>query len=92
MKTTTKELIRRTLRTFAQTALGYISVNLAYIISGAGEDFDALKTGLLGLLISATAAGLAAIMNLPVFQKPGNNEQNGEEESENIYENEEEQK
>lgn len=92
MKATTKELIRRTLRTFAQTALGYISINLVYVVSGAGEDFDALKSGLLGLLISAVSAGLAAIMNLPNFQKPAIEEPKGEEEGENIYENEEEQR
>ena len=60
-----KETIRRALRTFAQTAAGYISVNIVAAISGAGTNGELLKTAVYGLIISAVAAGLAAVMNLP---------------------------
>lgn len=58
----TKETAKRMLKTFVQTAAGYIIVNIA------GVDFtgdrDVVKTALIGLALSAASAGLAAIMNL----------------------------
>lgn len=58
----TKETAKRMLKTFVQTAAGYIIVNIA------GVDFtgdrDVVKTALIGLALSAVSAGLAAIMNL----------------------------
>lgn len=51
-----KTYIRRALRTFLQTAIGYISVNLATV------DITA-KSAITGLAVSAIAAGLAAVMN-----------------------------
>jgi hypothetical protein len=63
-----KEMLRRAGRTFVQAAVGYIATNLVYVIPANPENFDYLKTALIGLGISATAAGLAAIMNLPKQQ------------------------
>ena len=57
----TKETARRALRTLIQSALAYIAVNIAVI------DFtekDAAKSALIGLVVSAVAAGIAAVMNL----------------------------
>lgn len=59
-----KEMLIRALRTFAQAAVGYISVNIAATIGGVNE-MGLLKTTLIGLGVSAVAAGLAAVMNLP---------------------------
>lgn len=51
-----KNVAKRALRTFFQTAIGYIAMNI--------PDADwTSKDVLLGLGISATAAGLAAVMN-----------------------------
>lgn len=65
----TKETAKRMLKTFVQTAAGYIIVNIA------GVDFtgdrDVVKTALIGLAISASSAGLAAIMNLQSPAKAG---------------------
>ena len=58
----TKETAKRMLRTFLQTAAGYIAVNLVAIDFTAGK--DVLTSALVGLAVSATSAGLAAIMNL----------------------------
>lgn len=49
--------IKRALRTFAQTALGYIAVNIA------ATDIS-VRSAVTGLAVSAVAAGLAAVMNL----------------------------
>ena len=58
----TKETLKRMIKTFVQTAAGYVIVNVA------GVDFtgdkDILKSTLIGLAISASSAGLAALMNL----------------------------
>ena len=56
-----KPWVRRTVRTFVQTAVGYIAVNLAAIDFNAEK--SVLKTALLGLAVSAASAGLAAVMN-----------------------------
>lgn len=93
MKATTKEMLRRAFRTFIQAAFSYLSVNLVYVVSGAENDFNLIKDGLLCLQISATAAGLAAVMNLPKFQTPpAVQETPSEEEGENIYEDEDDMK
>lgn len=56
-----KPWVRRTVRTFVQTAVGYIAVNLAAIDFTAEK--SVLTTALLGLAVSAASAGLAAVMN-----------------------------
>lgn len=58
----TKETLRRTLRTFLQTAIAYLAANLCVVDFTA--DSDVLSSALIGLAVSALAAGLAAVMNL----------------------------
>lgn len=58
----TKETARRALRTFLQTAIAYIAVNVCVIDWGAEK--AALKSAVIGLIVSAGAAGIAAVMNL----------------------------
>jgi len=56
-----KTWVKRALRTFIQTAVGYLAVNVATV------DFSntsAAKTAAIGLAVSATAAGFAAVMNV----------------------------
>ena len=52
-----KTYVKRALRTFLQTAVGYIAVNIA------ATDLS-VKSAILGLAISAISAGVAAVMNL----------------------------
>ena len=56
-----KTYVKRALRTFLQTAVGYIATNIVAINF---TDVDVAKSALLGLGVSAIAAGLAAVMNL----------------------------
>ena len=58
----TKETLRRAARTFLQTAAAYLAANLCVIDFTASE--DVIQSTLFGLVVSAAAAGLAAIMNL----------------------------
>ena len=61
-----KETIRRAFRTFLQTAIGYIVTNIAILSDPETlQNTDILKTTIIGLIISAISAGLAAVMNLP---------------------------
>ena len=58
----TKETWRRALRTLVQTAVAYIAANLCVVdFSAEGE---VLTSALVGLGVSALAAGIAAVMNL----------------------------
>ncbi len=52
-----KTYVKRALRTFLQTAVGYIAVNIA------ATDLS-VKSAVLGLAVSAISAGVAAVMNL----------------------------
>lgn len=58
----TKETLRRAGRTFLQAAVGYVAANIAFIDFSAAD--DVLYSALIGLAVSAFAAGFAAIMNL----------------------------
>jgi len=60
-----KETFIRTGRTFLQAFIGYLAAHLVIMTAGL-SDTDALRTALTGLAVSALAAGLAAVMNLPV--------------------------
>ncbi len=51
-----KTWMKRALRTFVQTAVGYISVNIV------ATDLTA-KSAVIGLIVSAVSAGIAAAMN-----------------------------
>ncbi len=57
-----KTWIKRSLRTFLQTAVGYIAVNVATL--NFTEDGVILKSAVIGLGVSAVAAGIAAVMNM----------------------------
>lgn len=60
-----KETIKRALRTFVQAAVGYIATNFVMYAGSDFSDMSVVKTVLVGLGVSAIAAGLAAVMNLP---------------------------
>ena len=59
-----KEWLYRALRTFLQAMLGYLAANLVATVTqiDAGDE-KMLTNTLLGLLASAVAAGIAALMN-----------------------------
>ena len=57
-----KNCVKRALRTFFQTAIGYLAVNVAVVEFSA--DNAALKSCLVGLGVSAVSAGISAVMNL----------------------------
>ena len=57
----TKNCLIKALRTFLQTAIGYILANLSLYISGI--DFNDGNV-VIGLAISAFSAGASAVMNL----------------------------
>lgn len=63
--TSWKDTLRRAGRTFFQAFIGYVAANLVTSTTGV-TDMNALTTALVGLGVSAVAAGLAAIMNLPI--------------------------
>lgn len=52
-----KPFIRRAIRTFIQTAVGYVAVNVAV------TDFTT-KSAVIGFAVSAIASGISAVMNL----------------------------
>lgn len=56
-----KNWIKRAVRTFVQTAIGYISVNVVAVDWTA--DRSVIKTAIIGVGVSAIAAGLAAVIN-----------------------------
>ena len=62
MKRKRKEWARRALRTFFQTAVGYLVAAVPFI--DYGQEKSAIKTALVGIAVSAIAAGIAAAMNL----------------------------
>ncbi len=56
-----KNWIKRAVRTFVQTAVGYITVNIVAVDWSA--DRSVIKTAVVGVGVSAIAAGMAAVMN-----------------------------
>lgn len=56
-----KNWTKRALRTFIQTAVGYIAVNIAAVDF---SETSITKTAVIGLCVSAVASGIAAVMNL----------------------------
>jgi hypothetical protein len=60
-----KEWLRRALRTFVQAITGYIAANLVCTVAGIEiSDGNELKVAIIGLIGSAIAAGVAAVMNI----------------------------
>ena len=49
--------VKRAVRTFIQTAVSYIAVNVVTV------DFS-VKSAVIGFVVSTAAAGMAAVMNL----------------------------
>ena len=68
----TTETLKRTVRTFLQAAISYIVVNAVAIDFTSGE--EVVKSALLGLIVAAIAAGLAAVMNLETTNRDENYE------------------
>lgn len=60
--TFTKETWRRALRTFIQAVVAYIAANIFVVDFSAAA--DVWKSALVGVIVSALAAGMAAVMNL----------------------------
>ena len=58
----TKETFNRMIRTFFQTAVSYIAVNIATV--DFSESRNLIRAALTGIGVSAAAAGLSAVMNL----------------------------
>lgn len=58
----TKNTAKRALRTFIQAFISFILVN--YTMIDVTGDRSAIKQAVIGLLISALAAGISAVMNL----------------------------
>lgn len=66
-----KEWAYRALRTFLQSAVGYIVIALPNV--DFSEQSKA-KTALIGIGVSAVAAGLAAVMNINNDKEEENND------------------
>lgn len=60
--TCTKTTLKRAGRTFIQSALAYITVNVMYI--NFTDDKVSVKSAVTGLLMAAVSAGISAVMNL----------------------------
>lgn len=61
----TKNCLIKALRTFLQTAIGYILTNVSLYFTGVDfNDENLLKNALIGLAISAFSAGASAVMNI----------------------------
>ncbi len=69
----TKNCLIRALRTFLQTAIGYVITNVALNLSGVDfSDKNMVKNVLIGLAVSALSAGAAAVMNIEKTEKGEN--------------------
>lgn len=61
----TKTTIKRGIRTFFQTAVGYIATNIgAYICGIDFNDTGVIKSTVFGLIMASVSAGLATVMNI----------------------------
>ena len=73
----TKNCLKRALRTFLQTALGYILANLALFLTGTDfANAEMWKSAVCGLLVSSVSAGLSAVMNLEKKEERADHETN----------------
>lgn len=63
-----KEWFKRAVRTFIQAAAGYI---VAAVPTIDFENTSILKTTLVGVAVSAIAAGISAVMNADLNHKEG---------------------
>jgi hypothetical protein len=77
----TQETWRRALRTLIQVAASYVAANILVVDFTAEK--EVLTSALIGLVVSALATGLAAVMNLEkVETETGTDEEVMEEETE----------
>lgn len=68
-----KVCLKKALRTFIQTAIGYILTNVTLYFGGVDfGDGDVIKNALIGLAIAAFSAGSAAVMNIEKGDKNTN--------------------
>lgn len=58
----TKETFKRVIRTFFESALAYITVNVALV--DFSEEKDVVRTAIICLCVSSLAAGISAVLNL----------------------------
>jgi hypothetical protein len=63
----TKETAKRAVRTFGQAALAYVATNLIYV--SFTDDAETNKSVAIGLIASAAAAGISAVMNLETIEE-----------------------
>lgn len=64
-----KDWHKRAIRTFGQSAIGYIVVGIPSL--NYYDDMSAMKTAIIGLAISAVATGISAVMNILDEKKGG---------------------
>ncbi len=64
-----QECLRRAWRTFLQTACGVLAAGLVAAVTDSVQQVPGWKTGLLTLLASSVAAGIAAVMNYSCDQR-----------------------
>lgn len=61
----TKSSLIHALRTFLQTAIGYLITNVSLYFGGMDlSNGDIVKDALIGIAVSALSAGAAAVMNM----------------------------
>lgn len=70
IKRISRECLRRAGRTFLQTACGVLTAGLVAAVTDTVQQIPGWKTGLLTLLASAVAAGIAAVMNFSCGEAP----------------------
>lgn len=58
----TRNTVKRAIRTFIQTVIGYIAVNMVMI--NFTEEKSIVKQAVIALCVSSVSAGLSAVMNL----------------------------
>lgn len=58
----TKESFIRAVRTFFQSVIAYVLVNIAVV--DFSNDNETIRSALIGLIISAIAGGISAVMNM----------------------------
>lgn len=58
-----KNWVKRAIRTFVQSAVGYVAVAVP-AIDWTSSGRATLKTALVGLGVSAVSAGISAVMNI----------------------------
>jgi NADH:ubiquinone oxidoreductase subunit K len=58
----TKQTAKRAVRTFIQSAVAYVAVNITLVDFSSSK--SVVKSSLIGLAVSAIASAISAVMNL----------------------------